>query len=76
MKKFIAIFEAAYPEIEATQYSCITWEQQDDVVDNNYVNDLIKNTTARHFFRAYAGAEANISADNIAVLIGKIGPFK
>lgn len=75
MKKFIAIFEAAYPEIEVTQYSCITWEQQDDVVDHNYVNDLIKNTTARHFFRAYTGAKADISADDITVSIGTIEPF-
>jgi hypothetical protein len=76
MKKFIAIFKAAYPEIEATQYSCITREQQDDAIDNNHFNDLIKNTTARHFFRAYAGTNVNIKADNINVSIGKIEPFK
>ena len=75
MKKYIAIFEAAYPGIDATQYSCITWEQQNDNVDHIYVNDLIKNTTARHFFKAIAGAKANIDANNIVVSLGKIEAF-
>ncbi len=75
MKKFIAIFEAAYPDIEATQYSCITWEQQSNDVDHNYVSDLIRNTTARHFFRLFVGLNANILVNNITVVLGKIEPL-
>jgi len=75
MKKFIAIFEAEYPGINATQYSCITWQQQNDDIDHNYISDLIRNTTARHFFVAFLDSNENIIVDNISVSLGKIEPF-
>lgn len=75
MNNFIAVFEAAFIGIKETQYSCITWEQENEDVDENFVKDLIKNTTARHFFKAHADKNANISLDNINVSIDKIEPF-
>ena len=76
MKKYIAVFEAAHVGVERTQYSCITWEQEAENIDTNYVSDLIKNTTAKHFFNTIAGNQVDISVDNITIGIKKVELFK
>lgn len=73
MKKFIAIFKAMYPGINAIQHSCFTWQQNGDIPDTTISANQIAHTTAIHFFRMF---DDSAIPDKIIVEIDKIEKFK
>ena len=73
MIKFIARFQAEYPGIDATQYSCITWQQDGEVPDTTMARGMIAHNTAFYFFRLF---DKNIEPDKIIVSIDLVEKFK
>ena len=73
MERFIASFTAEYPGIDAVQYSCFSWQQNDDTPDTSTTRGHIAHNSSYDFFKMFNN---EIDPDKIIVIIKKIEKLK
>ncbi|MFD0799656.1 GTP-binding protein LepA [Maribacter chungangensis] len=75
MTTYIAQFTAKHRIIQVAQNTIFTWQQESGDIDTDLLGPKIIRESSIHFFRMVAGANYEISTDDISITVLKTEVF-